>query len=187
MLGSRHSRGSRMKVPAVVAHRGLARLYPENTMASVLGAYDAGLGYVEIDIQLTQDGVPVLQHDSDLKRMTGRGGDLRRKPYAKLKALHMSEPGRFGRRFRSEGLATLAELAQVLSLRSFGTLFVELKEESLKHFGRALMLEAVAEALGPIHRRCVLISFDVAVLRLARETTRFSLAPVLRSLGQWRG
>ena len=58
-----------MRSPQVVAHRGLARIFPENTLESVLGAFDAGLGAAEIDIQLSLDGVPVLQHDSDLKRM----------------------------------------------------------------------------------------------------------------------
>jgi glycerophosphoryl diester phosphodiesterase len=173
--------------PPVVAHRGLARIFPENTRASVLGALDAGLAAVEIDIQLSLDGVPLLQHDSDLKRMCGRAGDIRRLPFAKLKHLRMSEPGRFGRRFRGEGLASLAGLASTLSKRPPFTLFVELKEESLKVFGRAFMLAAVAEALAPIRRRCVLISFDVEVLRLARERTRFPVGPVLRSLDQWKG
>jgi glycerophosphoryl diester phosphodiesterase len=152
----------------------------------VLGALDAGLSAVEIDIQLSLDGVPLLQHDVDLKRMCGRAGDLRRQPFSKLKRLRMSEPGRFGRRFRGEGLASLAGLASSLAARPSFTLFVELKEESLKSFGRAFMLQAVAEALAPIQRRCVLISFDVGVLRLARETTRFPIGPVLRSVAQGR-
>jgi len=175
-----------MMRPPVVAHRGLARIFPENTRASVLGALDAGLAAVEIDIQLSLDGVPLLQHDVDLKRMSGRAGDLRRLTFSKLKGLRMTEPGRFGRRFLGEGLASLAGLASALATRPPFTLFVELKEESLKSFGRAFMLQAVAEALAPIQRRCVLISFDVEVLRLARECTRFPIGPVLRSLAQGR-
>jgi glycerophosphoryl diester phosphodiesterase len=173
-----------MSVPQVVAHRGLARIFPENTLESVLGALDAGLSAAEIDIQLSLDGVPVLQHDSDLKRMSGQAGDLRRLPFSKLERLRMSEPGRFGSRFHGR-LCSLARLAEALAQRTGYTLFVELKEESLKPFGRAFMLRAVAEALAPIRRRCVLISFDVEVLRLARDCTRFPVAPVLRSLGQW--
>ncbi|HTB21310.1 MAG TPA: glycerophosphodiester phosphodiesterase family protein [bacterium] len=174
-----------MRYPQVVAHRGLARIFPENTLESVLGAFDAGLAAAEIDIQLSLDGVPVLQHDQDLKRMTGQAGDLRRMPFSKLKGLRMSEPGRFGSRFRAR-LCSLARLAEALAPRRGYTLFVELKEESLKPFGRAFMLQAVAQALRPIRKRCVLISFDWEVLRLARECTRFPVAPVLRSLDQWR-
>jgi glycerophosphoryl diester phosphodiesterase len=177
-----------MSMPPVVAHRGLARIFPENTLSAVLGALDAGLGMVEIDIQLSRDRVPLLQHDADLKRMSGRAGDLRRLPFAALKKRRMPEPGRFGRRFWREPLAGLADLSQALAARRTPfTLFVELKEESLRRFGRAAMLSAVAEALAPIKQRCVLISFDWEVLRLARTATRFPVAPVLRSLGQWRG
>jgi glycerophosphoryl diester phosphodiesterase len=172
-------------LPPVVAHRGLARLFPENTMASVLGALDAGLGMAEIDIQLSADRVPVLQHDADLLRMTGAAGDIRRVDYARLRGLRMREPGRFGRRFAGERLASLAGLAAALAARGRFTLFVELKEESLRAFGREAMLLAVAEAAAPIRERCVLISFDVEVLRLARATTRFAVGPVLRRLAQW--
>lgn len=176
-----------MNVPPVIAHRGLARLYPENTAASVLGALRAGLEYVEIDIQLSQDGVPVLQHDADLGRMSGAVGDLRRMSFASLRRLRMPEAGRFGRRFRAEPLASLAGLARTLAAERSFTLFVELKEESLRHFGRARMVVAVAEALVPIHRRCVLISFDIACLRLVRATTRFPVGPVLRTWAQGAG
>lgn len=171
----------------VVAHRGLQRLFPENTRASVLGALDLGLDKVEIDIQLSADGVPVVHHDADLKRMTGRAGDLRKMPWKRLQGLAVPEPGRFGRHFARERLASLEQLVQALQGRAGFTLFVELKEESLKPFGRAFMLQAVADALAPIKARCVLISFDLDLLSLARETTRFPVAPVLRSLAQWRG
>jgi glycerophosphoryl diester phosphodiesterase len=172
----------------VTAHRGLARLYPENTRASVLGAVLSGLDKVEIDIQLSADGVPVVMHDPTLDRMCGRSGDLRQLPWAQLKKLAVPEPGRFGRRFQSEKLSGLAPLAQELAAYpGLRTLFVELKEESLIPFGREAMLQAVAEALAPIHARCVLISFDLPVLSLARETTRFAVGPVLRSLRQLRG
>lgn len=171
----------------VTAHRGLARLYPENTRASVLGALLAGLDKVEIDIQLSADRVPVVYHDATLQRVSGRRGDLRKMTWAQLKKVPAHEPGRFGKRFLKERISRLDDLAQAFSVAPKATLFVELKEESLKLFGRASMLQAVAEALKPIHAQCVLISFDVPVLSLARETTRFRVGPVLRSLRQLRG
>jgi glycerophosphoryl diester phosphodiesterase len=170
----------------VVAHRGLQRLYPENTRASVLAALDAGLTHVEIDVQLSADGVPVLHHDADLKRLSGHAGDLRRLPWSRLRRTPVPEPGRFGRRYSRIRLASLAQLAGDLAARSGFTLFVELKEESLKPFGRERMLGAVATALRPIHPRCVLISFDLAALSLARQATRFPVGPVLRNLAQLR-
>jgi glycerophosphoryl diester phosphodiesterase len=171
----------------VTAHRGLARFYPENTHASVIGALRAGLDKIEIDIQLTSDRVPVVLHDPTIERMSGKSGDVRQLPWSRLKSLAVPEPGRFGRRYAKEKLSSLAALAGALATEpTLKTLFVELKEESLIPFGRAAMLAAVAEALKPIHDRCVLISFDVPVLALARQDTRFAVGPVLRSLRQLR-
>lgn len=58
----------------VLAHRGLAtddqgETTDENTIAAFRAAVDAGADYVESDIQVTADGVPVLFHDDDLARI----------------------------------------------------------------------------------------------------------------------
>lgn len=177
----------RASASQLVAHRGLQRLYPENTLASVLGALHAGLTQVEIDVQLSADGVPVVYHDAALRRVSGCKGDVRRLPWARLRRLPAHEPARFGRFHSSERIASLEPLALALAAQpALKTLFVELKEESLQVFGREAMLQACADALRPIHSRCVLISFDLPVLALARRDTRFDVGPVLRSLRQLR-
>jgi glycerophosphoryl diester phosphodiesterase len=58
-------------VVAVTAHRGSSRAAPENSMAAVLRAIDDGANFAEIDVQETADGVVVLFHDKDLRRMAG--------------------------------------------------------------------------------------------------------------------
>lgn len=55
----------------LIAHRGLSAIAPENTMASVKAACDAGYFGVEFDIRLTSDGEWVVHHDADLSRMAG--------------------------------------------------------------------------------------------------------------------
>ena len=59
-------------LPFLIAHRGNAADYPENTLAALRSAIELGLRHVEFDVQLTRDGVPVVLHDADLRRMTGR-------------------------------------------------------------------------------------------------------------------
>lgn len=55
----------------LIAHRGLSGIAPENTMAAIKAACDADFYGVEFDIQLTSDGVWVVHHDDNLKRMAG--------------------------------------------------------------------------------------------------------------------
>ncbi|MFD7431048.1 glycerophosphodiester phosphodiesterase [Streptomyces sp. NPDC059818] len=56
--------------PLVIAHRGASAYAPENTLAAVDKAHALGFDWVENDVQLTEDGVPVVIHDTDLKRTT---------------------------------------------------------------------------------------------------------------------
>ena len=55
----------------ITAHRGAALHAPENTMAAVEKALEAGADWVEIDVQETVDGEVVVLHDSDLKKVAG--------------------------------------------------------------------------------------------------------------------
>jgi glycerophosphoryl diester phosphodiesterase len=54
----------------ISVHRGLWGSAPENSLAAISGAGDYGI--IEIDTQLARDGVPVVIHDPDLVRTTGK-------------------------------------------------------------------------------------------------------------------
>jgi glycerophosphoryl diester phosphodiesterase len=55
--------------PIVIGHRGFAGVYPENTVASAVGAGLAGAEAIEIDVVPTADGTVVVFHDD---RLSGR-------------------------------------------------------------------------------------------------------------------
>ena len=55
----------------VVAHRGFASKYLENTITALDEAVKVGAEMVEFDVQLTKDGVPIMIHDDNFKRTTG--------------------------------------------------------------------------------------------------------------------
>ena len=55
----------------VIAHRGSSLAAPENTMAAVELAIQEDSDYIEIDVQETSDGMVVVIHDADLKRIAG--------------------------------------------------------------------------------------------------------------------
>jgi glycerophosphoryl diester phosphodiesterase len=58
----------------VFAHRGGARLAPENTVAAFANGMALGADGLELDVQLSADAVPVVIHDATLDRTTDRGG-----------------------------------------------------------------------------------------------------------------
>jgi len=60
-----------LQLPKVIGHRGAAAYAPENTLASFREARRRGAAWVEIDVKLTADGVPIVMHDDSLKRTTG--------------------------------------------------------------------------------------------------------------------
>ena len=70
----------------VVGHRGAALRAPENTLAGFREAARLGAGWVELDVMLTQDGVPVVIHDETLDRTTDRRGRVEATPWPELAA-----------------------------------------------------------------------------------------------------
>ncbi|MBI3794030.1 MAG: glycerophosphodiester phosphodiesterase [Nitrospinae bacterium] len=150
-----------------VAHRGYAAKYPENTLLSMTKAVEAGAMFLECDIQLTADHVPLVHHDADLNRTTGADGTVMEMNFDELSLLSFGEPARFYEMFYSVGATTLADLVKLLQENPEVSLFVEIKEESLKKFGTELVVQKVFQTVRPVIDRCIAISFATAPLREA--------------------
>jgi glycerophosphoryl diester phosphodiesterase len=73
-----------LQLPKVIGHRGAAAYAPENTLASFREARRRGAAWVETDIKLTADGVPIVMHDDSLKRTTGVDRLVAETPRAEL-------------------------------------------------------------------------------------------------------
>lgn len=155
--------------PALVAHRGYAARYPENTLEGITAAMRAGARYVEVDIQLSADGVPVLFHDADLARTTDSRGPVMEHTLAQLRQYSAGEPARFGARFAHARIPALAQLAVLLEKWPAVTVYLEMKEESLEHFGVAAMTSKVLEASASLSRRRVIISYSSAAIMAVHE------------------
>lgn len=53
-------------LPAIVGHRGARSAAPENTLAAFHAAVEQGASWVELDVRLSADRVPMVRHDADL-------------------------------------------------------------------------------------------------------------------------
>jgi glycerophosphoryl diester phosphodiesterase len=158
-----------MIIPQLVGHRGYPRHYPENTLVGIEAAVAAGARFVEVDVQISRDRVPVLFHDRGLKRLCGVDGRIQDYRYDELWAFRASEPGKFGDRFNDVHITRLAELGHFLQRHRDVTAFIELKRSSLEHFGVETMLNLVRRALKPALKQCVLISYALEALLTARR------------------
>ncbi|MBD1147266.1 hypothetical protein IDH28_00360 [Pelagibacterales bacterium SAG-MED31] len=65
---------SKFKLPKIIGHRGVKDLAPENTLESILKAFELGLECVEVDVKISKDNVPLLIHDDTLDRTTSGAG-----------------------------------------------------------------------------------------------------------------
>jgi len=167
-----------MSTPELVAHRGYAARYPENTLAALEAAIAAGARHVEVDVQLSSDGFPVLFHDRTLERMCGVSGAVHEMTLSDLRALSCGERGKFGDAFQREGLLSLAGFVQLLRRHPDVRAFVEIKRVAIEQFGRERILERVLPAIDAAIHQCTLISFSLEFLATARRAHPIPLGAV---------
>jgi glycerophosphoryl diester phosphodiesterase len=154
-----------------VAHRGWHKLHIENTLEAFRAAYDAGCDMVEFDVQLTRDGVPVIFHDDDCKRLAGRRDRLFDLDWQDVQALILKGTGRAGG-LPAYGVPTLERFLEEFGRRPF---YLELKVPDAVAANRGYV-EMLADKCAKLvkaagaHPDTFLASFHGGILRyLARE------------------
>jgi glycerophosphoryl diester phosphodiesterase len=142
--------------PLVIAHRGASIEAPENTLLAFARALELGVDGIELDVQVTRDGIPVVFHDYTLTRLTGTRGRLADRTWAELRSL----------RVRGEPIPTLAEALSLTRKRCI--LQIEIK----KGAPVAPILAAIRKTAST--KYVILASFEPDILRQAA-----TLAPKL--------
>ena len=137
------------------AHRGLHNhTIPENSLAAFARACERGIG-IELDVQLSRDGVVMVFHDYTLVRMTGAEGKLRELDAADLQKLSLNGTDR-----------TIPTFAQVLELVDGRVpLLVELKGENLD----TSLCEKVADHLKAYKGPYCIESFNPLLVRRMKK------------------
>src|SRR2546421_12802712 len=71
-----------------IAHRGGSRLAPENTLAAFRNALTLPVETIELDVQMSRDGYPIVFHDNTLERLTDGKGNILDLDFAYLRSLN---------------------------------------------------------------------------------------------------
>ena len=116
----------------IMAHRGASQAAPENSMAAVRMAMEAGSDWVEIDVQETADGEVVVIHDSDFMKLARNKTKVWDARLLDLQNIDIGSS--FGPPFENERVPTLSEVLQLCQGKT-GVLI------ELKYYGHDQQLE----------------------------------------------
>lgn len=147
----------------VVAHRGFAHRHPENTIVAIERAFELGADAVEVDVQITRDGVPILMHDATVNRTTNGTGSVADLDFVEIAALDACSW--FGDQWLPCKVPTLRE-ALVATRNHDGVLLLDLKPPM-----------NTAELISILHDvQCtemasgtIIMSFDLGIVSRMRE------------------
>ncbi len=163
----------------LVAHRGNAHEFPENTLPALRSALELGVSFVEFDVHLCADGMPVVMHDANLARCAGINRDALDMTWNQLREIPVGEAQRFGDRFTDVCIPSLSQVVELLGNFPKATAFVELKRASLQKFGMEQMVRSVCAVLKPVAAQVVLISFDLPAIHHIKQNSGVRVGWVL--------
>jgi glycerophosphoryl diester phosphodiesterase len=156
-----------IRFPRVIGHRGAVGHAPENTLGGLRKAAELGATWVEFDVALTKDNVPVLMHDDTVNRTTDGSGNLADMTLTEVRAL---DAGRwFSDEFAGERVPTLTETIRLLDDLGLGA-NVEIKPTAGRESetGR-IVAKQVADEWPNSLRAPVFSSFQVDALAAAQQ------------------
>lgn len=109
---------SGLTLPRIIGHRGAKASTPENTLTAIRRSNDDGGKWVEFDVKLTKDNVPILMHDAMLDRTTSGKGPVAQHTLAQIKELDAGTW--FGKSFAGERVPTLVEALKLMDELGMG-------------------------------------------------------------------
>ncbi|WP_019122206.1 glycerophosphodiester phosphodiesterase [Brevibacillus massiliensis] len=155
-----------------MAHRGWSGKAPENTMAAIkLALSEPSVRAIEVDVQFSADGVPVLFHDFTLERTTDGRGLLADHTYRQLRALDAG--GWMDARYSKEPIPTLEEA--LTAVKGKCTLNIELKMAGEWRFEQVKKVVQLVEQFD-MASEVYITSFQHEALRFVHE-----LAPGIKT------
>lgn len=147
--------------PLIIAHRGASAEAPENTLAAIKRAIALKADYVEIDVRLSKEGIPVVLHDASAARMTGI------KEALPVRQLTLPEIKKIA--IGTERIPTLLEVLD-LDWKNTG-LMIEIKKSVRDP---KLIADAVIQALSQLKKPLPPIAIGSFCLEIIKEIQKMS-------------
>ena len=161
-----------LNLPRLIAHRGAKNRAPENTLAAINEPAKCGAGWVELDVQLTKDNVPVVIHDRTLERTTSGSGKVKS---IDSKFLTSLDAGRwFDARYKGEKVPLLLDALDLCQKLNLGV-NLEIKTYETSIHNTVLRTLSVVDKFGrDFEEKLLFSSFDTRVLSIIRNLARTS-------------
>ena len=153
--------------------------YPENAWPGIEAAVRAGACWVEFDVQMCGDGTLILLHDDDFERTAAQHQSVFDTDRQQIVTVSVHEPARFGDRFSPTAVPILETMLVKLSGFPGVRAMVEIKRESLDHWGVQKVMDSLLKILSPFQKQCVLISFSKQALVYAKQFSSVDIGWVL--------
>jgi glycerophosphoryl diester phosphodiesterase len=142
----------------IIGHRGASADAPENTLAAFHLAREQGAEGIELDVQLSADGWPMVMHDNDVARTTNGQGKVSGLKLADLKGLAVAG---------GQQIPTLAEVFEQLGPDFLYN--VELKDYGVWDSGLVAAVSDCVRQFG-FHKQVLASSFSPLTARRARHS-----------------
>ena len=110
----------------IFGHRGASAYALENSLSAFIKAKELGADGIEIDLQLTNDGVPIVTHDLDFWRLAGNPKRVTDLTYEEVRKIKLGKR-KLWRKFNGERVLTFEEVLN-FAIQNGLKLNVELKE-----------------------------------------------------------
>lgn len=169
-----------LMIPKLVAHRGDNKNFPENSYKGIESVLKGGVGFVEFDVQMTADQQFIVHHDADLNRTAKQDVSVFDHSYDELRKFSIHESTRFNNKHYPTPLSLLSDVLMLLQQYPNATFFVEIKTQSLTHWGKEFVMDALLRQLKPYATQCIIISFNSLALRYAQQKSEIPVGWVVK-------
>ncbi len=153
-------------LPKIIGHRGACGYAPENTIVSIRTAADMGVEWVEMDVKLTRDQVPIIFHDDELDRTTNGHGLIKDHDWEDLKQLEAGSW--FADSFTGISIPTLEEAVEEIINLGLG-LNLEIKPCPGRERETAEVALDLLSRIWDDHNKLLISSFQHVSLEVAHD------------------